>query len=313
MKFEITEQDKHKRIDKFLAEHLENLSRSQIQKIIESSTKVNSEPTKKNYKLQEGDLVEIKIPEPESSELEPIKEDLDIAYEDAEVMVINKAPFLPVHPDKKKSHKRTLVNLLLGNKIPLSTLGGNDRPGIVHRLDMDTSGLVIIAKTDKAYKSLREQFEAKKVKKIYTTLIIDTLRPSTGKIEAPIGRDPEDRKKMKVRTGTGSKEAITEYKVKEVIHSDQLKTSFSLLEVKIPTGRTHQLRVHMARIIHPIICDTTYCYTRLNKKTLEMGLDRQFLHATKLEFTSPETGEKVKVESELPEELESFLGKLKNS
>ncbi len=307
MQFKITEENKNERIDKFLNQQLPDLSRSQIQKIIEASTTVNGDSVKKNYKLQEDDLVELVIPEPESTDLEPIKEDLDVIYEDKEILIINKPPYLPVHPDKKKSHKRTLVNILLGNKIPLSTLGGNDRPGIVHRLDMDTSGLVIIAKTDKAYKHLRDQFENRTIKKVYTTLVIDTLKPSKGKIEAPIGRDPDDRKKMKVRTGTGSKDAITEYKVKEVIHAKDLKVSFSLLEIRIPTGRTHQIRVHMARINHPIIGDETYGNARLNKKAQTLSLKRQFLHATKLELISPETNEKIKVESELPDDLNKFI------
>lgn len=309
MKLKINFEDAKKRIDIFLSENLDSLSRSQIQKLIPTLT-VNNNPVKKNYILEENDVIELKIPKQKETKIKPIKETLDIKYQDEHILIIDKPADLPVHPDKKHSHERTLVNILLGNKIPLSTLGGEDRPGIVHRLDKDTSGLIIIAKTDEAYKTLREKFTNKKIKKTYLALVIDPLRPEKGRIKAPIGRSAQDRKKMSVKTGKNAKQAITNYKVSNNFESKDLTKPVSLLEVEIPTGRTHQIRVHLQAISHPIIGDTAYGNSKLNEQARKLGLKRQFLHAHKLEFTHPITNEKIALTSDLPEELQNFIEKL---
>lgn len=310
MKFQAKTEHQGQRIDQFLANHIEDLSRSQIQDQIEHAS-VNGNPTKKNYKVSEGDEVEFIAPEAGPSSLKPIKQKLDIVYEDDHILCINKNPFLPVHPDKKMSHEITLVNLLLGNKIPLSSLGGNDRPGIVHRLDMDTSGLILIAKTDEAYKHLQEQFQSRKVKKTYHALSIGEVTPAKGRIEAPIGRDNKDRKRMSVNINNSSKDAVSEYKVVKVYKTPEFETPLSLLEVQIPTGRTHQIRVHLQAIGFPIIGDSTYGNQKLNKAAEELGLKRQFLHAYQLEFKNLEN-KKVKLTGELKPDLQNFIQKIQN-
>jgi len=310
MKYTIKKGDIGKRIDKFLSEQVEELSRSQIQRLIKTC-KINGKHTKKNYKLEEGDEIEFTKPKKEKLKISPIKEDLNIIYQDEEILIINKPPNLPVHPDKKVSHKRTLINILVGNKIPLSSLGGQDRPGIVHRLDKDTSGLLIIAKTDEAYKNIRKQFENREVEKTYTALVIGTVTPKKGRIEAPIGRHMIHRKKMNIRTGKTAKSAISEYEVLETVKSDDLETSFSLVKVTIPTGRTHQIRVHFNAIGHPIIGDDLYGNPKLNKQVEQLGLTRQFLHASELSLKLPTTNKKETFQSDLPKELQVFYEKLR--
>jgi 23S rRNA pseudouridine1911/1915/1917 synthase len=310
MKFKVETDQQGQRIDQFLANQISDLSRSQIQELIEHAS-VNGNKTKKNYKVSEGDEVEFVIPEAGPSTLKPIKQKLDVVYEDDHILCINKDPFIPVHPDKKMSHEITLVNLLLGNKVPLSKLGGNDRPGIVHRLDMDTSGLILIAKTDQAYKHLQEQFQARKVKKIYQALSIGEVTPPKGRIEAPIGRDNKDRKKMSVNINNSSKDAVSEYKVLKVYKTKKFETPLSLLEVQIPTGRTHQIRVHLQAIGFPIIGDSTYGNHKLNKTAEQLDLKRQFLHAYQLEFTNLDN-KKIKLTGELKPDLKDFIEKIKN-
>ncbi len=291
------------RIDKLISEAIHEISRSQAEKI---DFKVNGVAVKKKFVCQEGDVITFELPEQIDSTLKPIKEKLEKVYEDNDILCLNKPPNLPVHPDTKGSHERTLVNLLLGNKIPLSSLGGNDRPGIVHRLDKDTSGLILVAKSNEAYKHLRELFEAKQIKKTYIAMTVDTIANKQGVIDSPIGRDARDRKKMSVRAGTAGKDAITNYTVTEIIKSAKLNYSLSLLKVHIPTGRTHQIRVHLSAINHPIIGDEVYGNKKANTKALDLGLDRQFLHAHELTFTNLE-GESITLKSELPEDLQAFL------
>ena len=305
MKFKVETEQQGQRIDQFLANQIQDLSRSQIQELIVHAS-VNGNQCKKNYKVSEGDEVEFITPEAGASSLKPIKQKLEVIYEDNHILCINKDAGIPVHPDKKMSHEVTLVNLLLGNKIKLSNLGGNDRPGIVHRLDMDTSGLILIAKTDQAYKHLQEQFQARKVKKTYQALAIGEVTPSKGRIEAPIGRDNKDRKKMSVNINNSSKDAISEYKVLKVYKTPNFETPLSLLEVKIPTGRTHQIRVHLQAIGFPILGDSTYGNHKLNKAAETAGLNRQFLHAYKLEFTNLD-GKKLKLTGELKPDLINFI------
>jgi 23S rRNA pseudouridine1911/1915/1917 synthase len=267
MQFNIDETTATQRLDQFLSANLPDLSRNQIQKLIlDQQVLINGSPCKKNHKLENSDIVEITLPTlAKKSPLEPIKKPLEIIYQDSNIAILNKPPFLPVHPDLKQSHKETLVNLLLGNKIPLSSLGGNLRPGIVHRLDKDTSGLIIIAKTDLGYKEVRQQFENHQVTKKYICLCIGELPSKKGLIKAPISRDSQDRKKMAVQADRSGKAALSEFKtLKKYIWKDQ-NVILSLLEVKIPTGRTHQIRVHFKSIGHPLLGDTTYGNSKLNK------------------------------------------------
>lgn len=312
MKFKIDETTAKTRLDQFLSQHLPDLSRNQIQKLIsEEKVLVNNSPVKKNYKLENFDVVEFEPPQKDKkSSLEPIKKPLNIIFENEDFAILNKPPFLPVHPDLKQSHKETLVNLLLGNKIPLSSLGGNMRPGIVHRLDKDTSGLITIAKTDLGYKEIREQFEKHQVTKKYICLCIGELPSKKGLIKAPISRDSFDRKKMAVQGDKSAKAALSEFKtLKKYIWKDQ-NIILSLLEVKIPTGRTHQIRVHFKSIGHPLLGDSTYGNSKLNKAASTIGLKRQFLHAQVLQFKPPQEKKKRIFKSELPDDLAKFLKKI---
>jgi len=305
MKYTITAEQAETRIDSFLSQQFEDVSRSRIQSFI-SEAKVNNKSVKKNYKLEEDDILEFKLPEVKPLDLEAIDKPLNILYEDDDILVIDKPPFLPVHPDKKRSHSETLVNLLLGNKIELSDLGGEDRPGIVHRLDMDTSGAIIVAKTNKAYAHLRQQFENREVKKTYIALAIGKLSPDKGKIEAPIGRDNKDRKRMAVTSNKSSKQATTEYEVLENPEHKDFKKGFSLLKVNIPTGRTHQIRVHLQAIQHPIIGDQTYGNSKANHIAEAYDLSRQFLHAVNIKFKNLDN-ELISVTSKLSPDLKGFL------
>jgi 23S rRNA pseudouridine1911/1915/1917 synthase len=311
MKIQITQEHSSQRLDQFLSTALPDLSRTQIQNLIKGQQiLINGLPEKKNYRLQEEDEIEILKQELDVlHNLEPINEPISILYEDEDILVVDKPPYLPVHPDKNFSHKRTLVNLLIGNNVPLSQLGGEYRPGIVHRIDKDTSGLLVIAKTNKGYKHMRNQFEEHQITKTYYCLAIGEFDSKKGRIEAPIGRNPVDRKKMAIQNSKTAKKALSEFKVVKQFSWKTAKRVISLLEVKIPTGRTHQIRVHMAAIEHPLLGDDVYGNSKLNREAQKMGLKRQFLHAHKLKFVGP-SGNVIKVESEVPEDLANFLTKL---
>jgi 23S rRNA pseudouridine1911/1915/1917 synthase len=314
MKLKVKSTETNLRIDKFLLLKLPDLSRSQIQKKIDNNEViVYGKSIKKSYHTEENDQIKIEeSAKTDHSRIIPVKMDLEILYEDEDIMVINKPPFIPVHPDNDlKHHKVTLVNILLGNGKQLSPLGGELRPGIVHRLDKDTSGLLIIAKTDLGYKHIRKQFENHQLEKTYLCLNTGFMESSRGRIEAPLARDPKDRKKMAVQTTKNAKNAISEFKTLNSYHSPIIDNKvINLLEVKIPTGRTHQIRVHFASIKHPLIGDTTYGNAKLNATARKLGLKRQFLHAYKLKFKIPSTGKSLTIKSELPKDLEEFLAKI---
>jgi 23S rRNA pseudouridine1911/1915/1917 synthase len=311
MKQTITLENKGKRLDQYIQTILTELSRTQIQNlIVDQKVLVNQTPVKKNYRLETDDILEINLDaEAPTHNLEAIDEPLNILFQDENIAVIDKPPFLPVHPDKNFSHKRTLVNLLLGNNIPLSKLGGEFRPGIVHRLDMDTSGLIVIAKTDAGYKHMRKQFEEHQIHKKYICLCIGELPSKKGLIKAPISRNPIDRKKMSVQATENAKNALSEFKVINTVYWEQVDKMLSLVEVVIPTGRTHQIRVHFTSIGFPLLGDTTYGNSKLNAIAYKLGLKRQFLHATKLQFIGPDQKSHT-FNSPLPEELENFLQKI---
>ena len=248
--------------------------------------------------VQNGDIIEINIEEPKEVKIEAQDIPLDIIYEDEDILVVNKQKGLVVHP-ANGNPDGTLVNAVMAHcKDSLSGIGGELRPGIVHRLDKDTSGLLIIAKNDKAHIQMSNQIKNREVKKTYIALVRGTIAENEATINMPIGRSTKDRKKMAV-TKSG-KEAVTHFKVLNRYTTD--KGSYTLLEIKIDTGRTHQIRVHMAEIGHPVIGDVVYS----NGKN-EFGVEGQCLHAKRLEFTHPITGKEMKLEAPLPEYFKNII------
>lgn len=287
------------RLDKYLAEQDENLSRTIIQKLIqEEKILVNGKKTKSSYKVSGGDIVTIEELEAiEDTYLKPQKMDLDVIYEDNDIIIVNKEKGIVVHPGNGNPDG-TLANAILERcKDSLSGIGGTIRPGIVHRIDKDTSGLVIIAKNDNAHLNVSKQIQERKVNKTYIALVRGVIKENEATINMPIGRSTKDRKKMAV-TKTG-KEAVTHFKVLKRYDG------FTLLEVKIETGRTHQIRVHMSEIGYPIVGDEVYS----NGKN-PFNVKGQMLHAQKLEFTHPTTNKKVTFEAPLPEYFKQILEQL---
>lgn len=282
--------DKGKRIDKFLNELIEDATRTYIQKIIdEGLVEIQGKKvTKSGNKLKGNETIIVNIPEDEVLDLIPEDIPLDILYEDSDIVVINKSPNLVVHP-AHGNYTGTLVNALLYHIKDLSTINGVIRPGIVHRLDKDTSGVIVVAKNDEAHGKLSEMFKEKSLEKTYVCITKGIFKDGEGRVETLIGRDPKDRKKMAVVHENG-KIAISNYKV-----LDEGKNS-SLVMVGIETGRTHQIRVHMKYLNHPIVGDTTY------GNGTEVA-NRQMLHAYRLKFTHPTKGEEMIVIAPLPEDF----------
>lgn len=295
--FEFQIEQKSGRVDKYLTTELDTMSRSKVQNLIaDGYVIVNGETIKANYKLETGDKVEVFVPEPEAVDVEAEDIPLDIIYEDKDIVLINKAQGMVVHPGAGNPNG-TLVNALLFHIKDLSGINGEIRPGIVHRLDKDTSGILMVAKNDEAHVNLSEQLQNRTVKRIYWALVHGVLPHEHGTINAPIGRDPKDRQKFTVIKG--GKEAISHFRVLERIQK------FSLMEVSLETGRTHQIRVHLNYIDHPVAGDKIYG----PKKSLEGN--GQFLHARMLEFTHPRTGETMSFEAELPALFEETLDRLR--
>ena len=290
--------DSEERIDQYLSKNEElDLTRSKIQQLIKSgNVLVNNEVVRNSYKVQDGDIIDINIV---FEEMNVKGEDipLDIVYEDDDVLVINKKSGMVVHPAIGNT-SGTLVNALI-NYSKLSTINGEFRPGIVHRIDKDTSGLLLVAKNDKAHLFLEEELRQRKISRIYVALVSGVINHDTGEINAPIGRDKNDRKKMAV-TSTNSKEAVTHFKVLE-----RYKNS-CLVECKLDTGRTHQIRVHMKYIGHPIVNDPVY------GKGKNIDNYGQMLHAMKLTFTHPTTKEIMSFTREPDEEFNKILDLYKN-
>ena len=302
----IVEQSEEKnRLDSYIASKNLELSRSMIKKLLEDGKiTVNGEITKASYKVQLNDKIEIDIEKPKKVKLEAQEIPLDVIYEDNDILVVNKQKGLVVHPGNGNLDG-TLANAVMAHcKDSLSGIGGELRPGIVHRLDKDTSGLLIIAKNDKAHIKMSEQIKDRKVKKTYIALVRGIISENEATINMPIGRSTKDRKKMAV-TKNG-KEAITHFKVLNRFTTN--KASYTLLEVKIDTGRTHQIRVHMAEIGHPVIGDTVYS----NGKN-EFGVVGQCLHAKKLEFTHPITEKEMNLKAPLPEYFEKIIEELEKN
>ena len=293
-------EDIGKRIDVFLAEELEECSRSFVQKLIqENKIVVNQKQIKSNYKLRLNDIIYLEIPEPVSIDIEPEDIPLDILYEDSEVIVINKPQGMVVHP-AAGHYSGTLVNALMyhcGEQ--LSGINGVMRPGIVHRIDKDTSGVLMIAKTNNAHQSLALQLKEHSITRKYNAIVFNNLKSDEGTVNAPIGRHPTDRKKMTV-TEKNSKHAVTHYRVIERFGK------YTLIEAQLETGRTHQIRVHMSYIGHPLLGDTVYGGLKQPFK-----LERQVLHARVLGFIHPTTGEYMEFEADLPEYFKNLIDKLR--
>ena len=291
-------ENENKRIDAYLSEKLADTSRVAIQRLLNNGkVLVNGKIIKPSYKVQVGDKIEVEEVVPVEVSLKAQDIPLDIIYEDKDIIVVNKPKGMVVHP-ANGNPDGTLVNAIMAIcKDSLSGIGGEIRPGIVHRLDKDTSGIIIVAKNDKAHINLSEQIKDHKVKKTYIALVRGFVKENEATINMPIGRSEKDRKKMAV-TRKG-KEAITHFKVLE--RYDR----YTLLQVNIETGRTHQIRVHLSQIGYPIIGDEVYS----NGKN-EWNVKGQCLHAKSLEFTHPITGEKMYLEAELPEYFENILKNL---
>ena len=297
----ITVEKSGDRIDALLAQNAEGLTRSAAQRLIEDgAVLVNGSTVKKNYKCSAGDIVEFSLPEAQEVELVPQDFPIEIVYEDSDVAVINKERSMVVHPAPGHPDG-TLVNALMfrcGES--LSGIGGEKRPGIVHRIDKDTSGLLIVAKNDFAHLGLSAQLSDRSLSRIYECVVKGRLREDSGTIDAPIGRHPTDRKRMAV-TDKNSRNAVTHW---EVIAR---YNGYTHVRCRLETGRTHQIRVHMAHIGHPLLGDFTY-----GAPSPEKGLEGQCLHARELKFIHPRTGENVHIETELPQYFKDVLSKLGN-
>ena len=295
------DEQKNVRIDKFLSEQLPDQSRSYLQKLLkEGNVTVNEKPVKANYKVQLSDTVRLELPEPENPDILPEDIPLDILYEDEDVLIINKPKGMVVHPSVGH-YTHTVVNAVMFHcKDHLSGINGVMRPGIVHRIDMDTTGAIVICKNDMAHQSLADQLKEHSITRKYRALVHGNLTEDEGMVEGPIGRHPTDRKKMAINHKNG-KPAVTHYKVLERFGS------YTFIECQLETGRTHQIRVHMASIKHPLLGDDVYGPTK-SKYTLE----GQGLHAKVLGFVHPRTGEYMEFEVPLPEYFEKLLNKLDN-
>jgi len=293
------EDDKNERLDVFITSRIKDLSRTYVQKLIKKGyITVDGVTQKPNYRVKRGEKIRILIPLPQKLEAKPEKIPLDVLYEDDDIVVVNKPKGMVVHP-APGNYSGTLVNALLYHCDNLSGINGKIRPGIVHRLDKDTSGVMVAAKNDLAHRKLVEQIKQRKIKKEYIALVHGCIKEERGTIDAPIGRHPVDRKKMAV-TANNSKHAVTHFEVLERFKD------FTLVKVFLYTGRTHQIRVHMAYIGHPVVGDPKYSSVKNN-----MGLDTQALHARVLGLYHPTTGEYIEFEAPIPEELESVLKKLR--
>lgn len=288
------------RLDGFLSRALPDLSRSAAQKLLEQGLVLrNGKPGKKNDRLEVGDVISVTLPEPKPLDVPATQMDLDIVYEDEDVLVINKPKGLVVHP--AAGHQEdTLVNgLLYAKGDSLSGINGILRPGIVHRIDKDTSGLLAIAKNDLAHTVLASQLKDHTMARTYEAIVCGSFKEDSGTVDAPIGRHPSDRKKMCV-TARNSKNAVTHWEVVDRY------PGYTHVRCKLETGRTHQIRVHMAHIGHPILGDTVYGH-----KKPELGQDSQVLHAGILCFAHPRDGHPVIVAADLPEYFKEVLEKLK--
>ena len=285
------------RIDVFLSKEI-GLSRSQVDKLIKGGqVKLNNGIAKPSYKIKRDDRIIVNIPPAKEIAAQPENIPLDIVYEDKDIIVINKPPGIVVHP-AAGNEKGTLVNALLNHCRDLSGIGGSIRPGVVHRLDKDTSGLIVFAKNDAAHLNISKQIKDREVKKIYLALVHGEVKNDSGVIDAPMGRHPVNRKKMAVITSSSQKrrEALTYYRV------IKRYKGYTLVELDLKTGRTHQIRVHLSHIGYPVVGDSVY-----SKKKDGTGATRQLLHASRLSFHHPITGKYLEFRSDVPVDMEKVL------
>ena len=295
------------RLDQYLAKVKPDLTRAFIQKLVKGgSVFVNNKKTLKSaHRLKEGDELIILMPSIKEIGIEAENIPLDVVYEDKDIIVVNKPAGMVVHPTDRGAHvSGTLVNAVMHHCRDLSGIGGEKRPGIVHRLDKDTSGLIIVAKNDSAHNNIAKQISDRKVTKIYTALLKGHLTPKEGSIESPIEK-AHGEKDMRVSGSTRAKYALTNYKVIDYIGD------YTLVSIQIITGRTHQIRVHFAAIDHPVCGDEMYGNRNVNSELQTLGLHRQFLHATELTFKLPKNGEQIHLKAPLPADLTNLLRKLK--
>jgi 23S rRNA pseudouridine1911/1915/1917 synthase len=319
------------RLDQFVAAQLEGVSRSRVQMLMEQGdVLVNGEREKPSLKLRGGELIAV-TGEPHPVPLKATAEDipLDVVFEDADLAVVNKPAGMMVHAGSGQNEdarsKGTLVNALLYRFKKLSSTGGELRPGIVHRLDKDTSGLIVVAKNDRTHAALGEMFSTRQIKKTYVALVQGSVERNKGTVNAAVGRDPVRRTRMTAQPQENARSAVSHYEVVRRLSNRFGK--FTLVRVRIETGRTHQIRVHMASIGHPVVGDMLYggagqltdqvvsqaAQSKAARRKAEperLRLGRNFLHAARLEFTHPRTGKLLELEAPLPEELASFLGRL---
>lgn len=296
----LTARNSGERIDRFLSKDLENLSRSYLQKLLkDGDIIVNGKVVKANYKVSQGDEIQVSIPEPETPDILPENIPLDILYEDDDILVVNKPKGMVVHP-APGHYSHTLVNAVMyhcGER--LSGINGVLRPGIVHRIDMDTTGSLLICKNDHAHQILAEELKEHSITRRYHAIVHGNIKEDTGTVNAPIGRHPVDRKKMSTKAPNG-RHAVTHYKVLERFGD------YTYIECELETGRTHQIRVHMSSIGHPILGDTVYGPTKCPYK-----LQGQTLHAKILGITHPTTGEYMEFDAPLPEYFSDLLQRLR--
>lgn len=300
LKFEVTDDQSGIRIDRFLSENTEELSRSYLQKLIkEQKVQVNSIPAKSSYKVQTKDMITVELPQVTEPDILPEDIPLDILYEDEDVLVVNKPKGMVVHPSAGH-YTGTLVNAVMFHcKDHLSGINGILRPGIVHRIDKDTTGALLVCKNDHAHKVLAEQLKEHSIKRRYRAIVSGVLKEDQGTVNAPVGRHPVDRKKMAVNYKNG-KEAVTHYQVLERF------SNATYIECRLETGRTHQIRVHMTSIGHPLLGDEVY-----GSGKNPYHLQEQTLHAMVLGFVHPSSGEYMEFTAPLPEYFLKLLDKLR--
>jgi len=302
IQFTIEEEQAGERIDKFLSESLPDVSRSYIQKFIkEEQVTVNRKIVKANYKLNTGDQLEVAEPELKEPDIVPEDIPLDVLYEDSDLLIVNKPKGMVVHPSAGH-YSGTLVNALMHYcKDDLSGINGVMRPGIVHRIDMDTTGSLLVCKNDFTHNDIAEQLKEHSITRVYHAIVHGVVKDEEGTIDAPIGRHPIDRKKMSINHKNG-KDAVTHYKVLARFQH------YTYIECQLETGRTHQIRVHMASIGHPLLGDTVYGPSKPPAK-----LQGQTLHAKIIGIKHPRTGEYLEIDAPLPEYFMNLLKKLENN
>ena len=309
MTYTVSDTDAGKRLDSYLAE-VADMSRSAASKLIESGeVTVGGKKTEKKYQLKAGDEIEVNVPEAEEYEALPENIPLNVVYEDADIIVINKPSGMVVHP-APGNYTGTLVNALLYHcKDSLSGIGGVMRPGIVHRIDKDTSGLLVVAKNDFSHRALSEELGYHGIEREYHALVRGGFKEEAGTVDLPIGRHPVDRQKMAViKNGDRAREAVTHYEVLRAYGQ------ISYLKLRLETGRTHQIRVHMSHLGHALLGDEVYASTKIPFEKQHAPLfDGQILHAKRLSLTHPRTGERMTFECELPDNFKKLIEILENN